>query len=187
MPIRPLVDRLHRPVEFIANLAIIAVAILGCALLTKQLRSAPVPPRPQAAVRPAERTAPEVGARVSVEGIDWSRRERTLVLVLSTTCHFCTESAPFYRRVASEAKRHGTVGLLAVFPQTREEAKPYLEQLGVTVDAVVQAPVVSVGTRGTPTLVLVDSHGVIKRTWVGRLAPEGESQVLDAVKATLSE
>ena len=73
MPIRPLVDRLHRPVEFIANLAIIAVAILGCALLTKQLRSAPVPPRPQAAVRPAERTAPEVGARVSVEGIDWSR------------------------------------------------------------------------------------------------------------------
>ena len=36
-----------------------------------------------------------IGSRISLPGLDWARRRATVVLVLSTACHFCTESAPF--------------------------------------------------------------------------------------------
>jgi hypothetical protein len=38
---------------------------------------------------------PEAGENVSLSGVDWSKSDRNLVLALSTTCHFCSESADF--------------------------------------------------------------------------------------------
>jgi hypothetical protein len=71
-----------------------------------------------------------------------------------------------------------------VLPQARDVATRFLNGLGVGVAEVVQAAVRDVGVRGTPTLLLVDRRGMVLRTWVGRLAPERESEVLAAVAAT---
>jgi hypothetical protein len=43
----------------------------------------------------------------------------------------------------------------------------------------------SLGTSGTPTLFLLDAHGIVKKVWVGKLSPDREAEVLDAVQATV--
>lgn len=40
------------------------------------------------------------GDKVSTPEVGWAKSQRTLLLVLQKGCHFCTESAEFYRSVA---------------------------------------------------------------------------------------
>lgn len=177
-------ERVRRTVEFAANVAIIAVAVLGCAVLVKQLRATSAGPSTQAAASRAMAGSPvpPVGAVLTVPGVDLASADRTLVVVLSTKCHFCADSGPFYRRLAEETARTSTrTRLVAVLPQPRDPAISFLRGLGVGVADVVQAPLSSVGARGTPTLILVNKGGVVLRTWVGQLAPEKETEVLAAV------
>ena len=46
---------------------------------------------------------PRKGSRMELASVNWGRADRTLVLALSTKCHFCDDSADFYRRLAPAA------------------------------------------------------------------------------------
>lgn len=116
----------------------------------------------------------------SLPGVDWSKNGRSLILAISTRCHFCTDSAPFFQRIGRE-KPAGTK-LLAVLPQAVEEARTYLDQQGVRVDDVRQAPLDSIKVSGTPTLLLVDNAGTVADVWVGKLEPSQEEDVLRVLR-----
>ena len=118
------------------------------------------------------------GAKVSLPGVDWSNNNQTLLLVLQKGCHFCTESAPFYQRLVRETAGRENIHLIAVLPQTFDESKKYLDDLGVTIEEVKQAQLDSIGVYGTPTLILVNNQGVVITSWVGKLSADGEAEVL---------
>lgn len=158
---------LEKRLEVLVNIAILCAFLMVAALAAQKLF------HPRAAER---LSGPEIGAKVSLAGVDWSKSSRTLVLALSTTCHFCSESAGFYKRLVPEATGHG-VSIVAVLPQPTAEGRSYLDGLGLHVEDVVQAPVTAVDGAGTPTLLIVDSGGRISKAWVGKLAPEREQQV----------
>jgi hypothetical protein len=99
---------------------------------------------------------------------------------VSTVCHLCTESGPFYQRLA---KARGRTQLLAVLPQPIDEGKRYLEKLGVSVDKIRQVSLSSIDVRGTPTLMLVNSDGVVVNTWIGTLQVDREAEVLSKMQA----
>jgi hypothetical protein len=126
------------------------------------------------------RAIPQVGSKVSLAGVVWSNSNRNLVLALSTTCHFCSESAGFYRKIVPEASTHG-IPVIAVLPQTPSEARSYLDGLGIQVQQVFQGPINSVEATGTPTLLVIDSNGRISKAWVGKLDAEREGQVIAAL------
>lgn len=117
--------------------------------------------------------------KINLPGVDWSRSEKTLVVAISSVCHFCTESAPFYRQLA---ETHEGTQLVAVLPQTVEEGRQYLGKLRVEVDEVVQAPLNSIYVSGTPTLMLVDHEGTVLNTWIGKLPAQREAEVLTYLK-----
>ena len=164
---------LTRKIELAANVAIIVVAVVLCAVLVKTYLLAP---KPEA--QPQQQSL--VGARVSVPEVDWGGNGRTLLLVLQKGCRFCAESAPFYQRLAREA---GQVRLVAVLPQQAEESREYLRELNVPVGEVRQAPFKDLGIRGTPTLLLVNGEGVVTGSWFGKLSPEKEEEVLGRLKS----
>ena len=83
--------------------------------------------------------------KVSLPGIEWSKSSRTVLLVLSTTCHFCTESAPFYQKL--QQQKPGNVQIVAVLPQAVEDGRQYLNKLGVSVSELVQAPLASLNVK----------------------------------------
>jgi thioredoxin-related protein len=116
-----------------------------------------------------------------IPDVDWSRNGRTLVLALSTTCHFCRESGPFYRRLQQEVK--GRVKVLAILPQTESEGAQYLGEAGFNVDQVKQAVLPDIGVHGTPTMMLVDAKGRVTRIWFGKLQQQQEEEVLRTLRS----
>jgi hypothetical protein len=166
-------SNLNKKIELLANIAIIVVAILlGVIITNRYLLTAP--PKPEA----VEGARIKTGMKLSLSGVIWDKADKTLLLVLSTNCRFCTESALFYQRLAQQKTGHMGVRLIAVLPQSVSESEKYLNDHGVFVDEVTQAVPTTVYARATPTLILVDRTGSVVESWVGKLPPEKEFEVM---------
>ncbi len=164
-----------RKLEFVTNIAILIVAALASVVLVKNYLS-----------QRTTRDMPQriaIGTKLSVPGIDWGVNGNTLVLALSTNCHYCTESSPFYRRLSAELPRQ-RVHLTALLPENVEEGAKYVRSLGLQVSDVRQGSFQGLKIRGTPTLMLVDERGLVRFVWEGKLSAETEQQVIDTVLAT---
>ncbi|SPF53650.1 exported hypothetical protein [Candidatus Sulfopaludibacter sp. SbA4] len=168
-------------IQTTADLATIGVAVLLSAVLIKVYLVPASSPRVPPAAPPAV-AATSVGSSLKgqLPGVDWSKNGRTLVLAISTQCHFCKESTPFYRRLEQEVGK--VVKMVAVLPQPAHEAEQYLKDEGVQVDQVKQVSLGTIGVRGTPTILLVDSKGVVTKVWTGKLKAEEQEQVLGVLK-----
>ena len=163
---------------------IVARAIIGIAMMlgvvVRQANYLPDVPQAVSASR-SDATRSLKGTRITLSDVDWSTQRSTVVLVLSTNCRFCTESAPFYNQLVSTASRQSEVRLIAVFPQEIDAAKTYLKSISVSLPDVRQASFGPLGISGTPTILLVDNTGLVTEAWVGRLGPNGEKDVLRAI------
>ena len=61
-------------------------------------------------------------------------------------------------------------------------AEQFLQEGGVHVDQVRRLSMGQIGVQGTPTMLLVNSAGVVTKLWVGRVKPEQEQEVLSAIR-----
>ena len=163
----------YRKVELVANVAIILVAIALVVVLAKRyIFTGPTPETPQS----------NIGATLSLPGIDWSQNNKNLLLVLSDSCKYCTESAPFYQRLAQERAQRQTFRLTAFFPQPVSEGRKYLNGLGVGIDDVMELSPRAIRIRGTPMILLVNNAGVVTDEWLGKLPPDREAEVLSRLQ-----
>lgn len=170
-------SNLTKKVEMAANVAIILVAVLLAAVLTRQYLF------PAQNQNQAQRPAPPVpqnGKPVTLADVDWKKNGKTLLLVVSSTCRFCTDSAPFYQRLVKE---RGSAQVIALVPQPPEEGRAYMQKLGVEVADVRQVSLAELGVGGTPTLILVDGEGKVSGAWVGALQPDKENEVIGRLRA----
>lgn len=167
---------LTKRIELFANVAIIVVAVILSLVLLKGylFTNSPVP-KPLSSVAEGQR---QTGAKVMLPEMNWQKNGSTLLLALSTTCHFCTDSAPFYQRII---KDRGDTKLVALLPQTIDESKSYLQNLDVKLDEVKQVSLDTIGVAGTPTLILVNEDGNVKNVWVGLISPEQENEILNQI------
>jgi hypothetical protein len=166
--------------QSLANISTILVSLLLSAVLVKAFLLPRPASAPVAAANLPQQPRAGMSIKDSLPGVDWGKNGQTLVLALSTQCHFGTESAPFFQRIQNEASKD--VKMVAVLPQTVEESRKYLETEGVHVDDVKQATLGSIGVRGTPTLLLVDNKGKVADVWQGKLDPDQEEGVLAVLK-----
>ena len=170
-------SKLHNRAELLANIAIVVVAILLSIVLVKRFILTSEPAKPAAA---ANQLA--AGERVPLNDVEWVKSKHTLLLVLQKGCHYCTESAPFYKRLIQETANRSDVKLIALLPQTVTEGKQYLDEIGVGIADIRQVAPSQVKVGGTPTLILVDENGVATEVWRGKLPPDGEEKVLSKLK-----
>jgi hypothetical protein len=169
-------QNIYRKVELVANLSIVAVAVIVVIVVVKNYVLGGGDSR-----NPANKIVR--GSKIDLPDLDWGKNGETLLLVVAEGCHFCSESASFYQRLAVETAEPGSPRLIAVLPQEVPEGRKYLAGLGVSIDEVRKAQPISMGITGTPTLVLVDSAGRATDIWPGKLPPEKESEVLSRVQA----
>lgn len=161
-------SKLKQNIEFLANVAIIVVTVALCAALAKQYIFT--------SAEPASRQ-PAVGSKIELPSVDLSSAEKTLLLVLQKGCRYCTESGPFYQKLAREVAERGQVKLVAILPQNPDEGRRYLSDLGVASMEVKQASLGSLSVEGTPTLIML-SRGTVSAVWVGKLDTKEEAEVL---------
>jgi hypothetical protein len=153
--------------ETIANISVIVAALVLVVFLGQMEWQ-----------RHHESAAPRkalIGQTVTLPGVQFTAQSRTLVLAISTTCHFCNDSAPFYKDLV--AKSQGRLRIVAVLPQPLSEAQPYVRDAIAPSVQVVSSRLDSMGVTGTPTLLLVDSNGKVQQAWVGKLDDQGQRQV----------
>jgi thioredoxin-related protein len=165
---------LSKKIEVAANISIVLVAILlGTALIKNYVFT-------KKQDKPSTIT---IGAKLALPGIEWAKSDQTLLLVLQKGCHFCSESAPFYKQIVQEFGNRSEVQVIAALPQEVGESKQYLNELGVQIANIRKINPASLGVTGTPTVVLVDRTGTVTGVWVGRLPRESESDVINRLSA----
>jgi len=135
--------------------------------------------------RPNLGLRPEIakGAVVKLPGAAPTNPQPTLVLALSKNCRFSHESVGFYQKLTA-FKNSSPQGLrmVAVLPQSKEEAESYLKEQGIGADEVISMDVSKLGVRGTPTLLLLDRQSKLEELWAGKLDGSQESQVMERLK-----
>ena len=137
---------------------ILACSVLMGALIVRKIESIP------RAVAP-----PEPGERIKgSSALAFQSSRKTILLLTASTCHFCSESMPFYRRVSSAVRPHGT-RMIGLSWEPVERNAAYLSSHGVEVDGVISAAQTSLTVHATPTLLLVDHEGRVLKVWSGRL------------------
>lgn len=105
-----------------------------------------------------------------------------LVVYLAPTCHFCTESMPFYRTLAQQKEiRSGAVGFIVASSKPEAEVKPYLISHGLFVKAFADATRLGIKTRATPTVALVNEDGTVRSAWTGLLDTQAQLNVQAAI------
>lgn len=153
-------------IELFANVAIIVTALLISGIVVKRYFF-------DSQAKPAS----IIGTRINLPGADWSKNRSTLILALSKDCRFCTQSARFYQRLVKKTASPDAARLIAVFPQSVEESTRYLNETGVSVNDIRQTSLASLGTKGTPTLILINNDGIISDSWIMTLSSEKEAEV----------
>lgn len=166
-----IMNKLSQKLEVTANVLIIVVAlVLGVALIKRFF----IDPT---AVNAPERKAPAVGQKVADTGIDLAASPKNVLLVLQKGCKYCTESAAFYKNLIEQTKDKN-VKVIAVLPQSKDEAEQYVKDLGISGIEIRQSQLDSLNVGGTPTIIVTDNQGVISDTWIGKLTPDKESEVI---------
>lgn len=131
--------------------------------------------------KPADTPNISPSARLSIAGFDFSQSSETLLLALSQDCHHCTESARFYRRLVQGVGDARDLRIVGLLPDSPSRGQWYLNTLGISIREVKQVHLSSLGIRKVPALVLVDRNGVVKKVWIGKLAPKTESEVMQTI------
>lgn len=163
-----------------ANVAILVVATVTIGIWIHHFYLRPEPAAgPVGAYAPGE-TFPEI-PNVEIRGA-----ERSLVLFLSSTCRFCTDSMPFYQQLVSRRdSARSPVRIIALAREASETFETYLRAHRLTVDQVIAlAPTAHPKLRLTPTILELDSHRVIQRAWTGAVSEQAAAQILGLVDRT---
>lgn len=155
-------NKLNQKLELAANFLFIVVAVLLCAVIVQKYFS-------DNSTMNQQRAQPTIGKQVNLPNENWSAQPKTIVLALQTTCHFCNESAPFYKRLIESAKGKN-IKFVAAFPQPVEESAAHLNQLGLAGLEVKQIPLSQLDASGTPTLILTNEKGEVTKQLDRRLS-----------------
>lgn len=189
--------KIFRKVQFLSNIATIVIALLFSLVVGKlylfpssELTNNVASPRtvtsiPQPTPKAITQSAQisPIGKSVPLENVNWKENKKTLVLYVSTTCHFCTESSPFYKRLAEKYSDSKDVKLVTIMPQPIDDAKAYLKDLEINIKEVYSYPLTSIGVTATPTLLLVNDSGIVTEIWRGKLSSDREDQVLSKLSS----
>jgi len=165
-------------IELGAQIAIAIAVLVVSGVLVKRLL---FPRPPNAANMPRI----SVGERLNVSGADWKQNGKSLVFFLNKDCHYCTTSAPFYRQLIEEV-RNRNVKALAILPNPIEEAKAYVRSVDLPIEDIRSGLLSSYNISGTPTVVFVNSEGIVRRVWFGA-ATGHEMEMREQVLALIDE
>lgn len=170
-----------KKIEVLSNIVVtVAALLLGAVLIKTYLLPAPQDLRNNN--QSAATTSNVIGKQISLPDINWSEREGAMILAVQSECHFCTDSAPFYKRLVDKQRSQSKLQLIAISPEPLPTTRTYFASLGISVEKVTQADFRSIGVLGTPTIFRVNSSGVITNAWVGQLNSKQEAEVLEILQ-----
>jgi hypothetical protein len=160
--------------DSIANLAFAACCVtLTGALVYGYVASSPKVPAPY-----------QQGQVIStLQSVDYRAAKGTVLLVLSSSCGYCTASMPFYQALSAN-RQSANIRVVAVTKEPADVLAKYLAASKLEVDQIsrVQGPELAV--TGTPAIIVVGQDSRVRGSWQGLLPPNVQSDVLATIART---
>jgi hypothetical protein len=152
----------------------VLVIALSIGVLAALLPSALEEARSPVAVKEGKLT----GTRLDVPGILWQSSQVNAVLFISASCPFCLANAAFYRRISDPAARNSGVPIRVITLDPVGEMNGFLAREHIRADGVYHLFKPIPGLVATPTLMIVDGNGMIKKVFRGALKEKLQSRFL---------
>jgi hypothetical protein len=121
------------------------------------------------------------GDRVDVDPEVFSDAPTTLLVFARSTCAACQSSADFHAQVVALARQAGHAAVLLTPSDDGDAEAAYGERLGVGRGQVHHFAPGSIKLRAVPTLMLVDTTGLIHHVWFGIADDPTKAAILQAV------
>lgn len=165
--------------ERTANVLIIATALIVVPLGASRLYDRFAAPSP--AGNPARYTQGE--AFDSAVPVAFGDAQRAVVLYVSSTCKYCTNSMDFYRRLAeARAASDGRIKFIVVGGEQPDVLESYMKTHGVESDQRLQVAPGTTKLSGTPTLLILSRDRKVAGVWVGQLSADQEKGVFERLR-----
>jgi hypothetical protein len=104
----------------------------------------------------------------SIGGVDYSARDKTLVLFLSAYCHYCRASIGFYNELDRRARASsGRLLIVPVFPEAKQAVERFQAAERLEPGQLTNFDYRGFGVRVTPTALLVGRNGNVEGSWAG--------------------
>jgi len=158
----------------VAHILLIVVCIAALAALVRQ-QFFPQSSRP---------SYPELtGKRIVIPGMDVPMSPGLAVVVaVRSDCKFCGDSLAFYREIENRRRASkNPIGFFFVSPEPTEKTVAFVRKTGVSADRVISVDFKNLGIALTPTLAIVDSDGLVKKAYYGKLTDKKETDLLTLV------
>jgi len=159
----------------------LALVSLGVGMfLNNQFSRRVAAPKSESHVNLPKHAAPKiVGKRLDVADANWGAYRANVVLFLRSDCIYCRMSAPFYRRLAIlQRDQNARVSVSVVGLDQIEKLKDFLTSERLEVTAIRRLARPLSGLEATPTLMLVDANGIIRRVEIGFLNSSEQETIL---------
>jgi len=131
------------------------------------------------------RAATQSFAKRPIDGVAIARalpllHERNLVIAVSPGCHFCEQSAPFFRSIVNAGRDRDQLRVYFLFPANTDDeaARLFLANQQTPGATVVKADFEKLGIAGTPTVALIDNGSHVVGHWAGLLDAKQQGEVL---------
>ena len=171
-------NKINQRIELAANIIFIIVAVMLGAFIAKQLFFTSTSTSSQNLASNQLQTRNNI--LIELEGVDFSEKQKTLILGLQASCRLCADSAPFYKRLI-ENSRDKNIKIVAALPSSLEESQAYFQKLGINGLEIKQTSLDKLQISGTPTLILVNQKGEVINRWVGVVPSFKEEEVMNAI------
>src|SRR5215472_3946030 len=110
-------------IELASNVAVIVLCAILAFVLVKRYF---VAPSGSTIGKTTDRTAQVSslkGKQIAVRDVDWSQKRQSLVLALRSDCHFCSDSASFYKELVQRQNERQDLQLIALLPEPVDKGK----------------------------------------------------------------
>jgi hypothetical protein len=123
-------SRIKHVLEVTTNIAVLVATIMLVAVFVRSYFA----PNPIKQVAAAGKLAPDT-AIGEIKDLDLADAPRTFMMVLSTGCKYCIQSAPFYKTLsAMRDSLAGRTRIVAIFPQGEQDVKAFLQEHQLEID-----------------------------------------------------
>jgi rhodanese-related sulfurtransferase len=120
------------------------------------------------------------GSRIPLEH-GWKNREQSIVLLVDVDCPGSNASTDFYRVLSERVSESGSRQLVIIAASEEVETRAWLHSHGISGTLVAGENVARLGFIGTPTLLAVDSDGIVTDVVLGPLSEGDEAALLARV------
>jgi len=115
-----------------------------------------------------------IGDAVRISGVDPSRSARTLLIYVAAGR---TARWEFYQTLFAVPRRPAVLRVIVLTDDSSTTTKQFIDH-GLRADAIIRVPIAQTKIREVPTLLLIDSAGILQAVWRGSPDVPSQRQIL---------